>query len=184
MTASVWEAYRDLLVIHLDTPEIGPLLDWSTQVSLGTGEPLLQDGAPTDSMYLLLQGHLSVHVEMDGHSIRLGEIEPGNWVGEVAYYTRCGVACSTVTALEPSVLLRLHFADFNALIETRAEVACRLSHVLITLLAQRLRATVNDPVLDPEGKLMMLGDLSVPLERQPHRHAGLLGFVRDLLGVR
>lgn len=184
MSGDAWAEYRDLLAGLLETDDLAPLLDHATAVDLDAGSVLLRDQAPTDSMYLVLAGRLEVHVELGEHAIRLGEIAPGNWVGEVAYYTRCERACSTVTALESSRLLRLRFDDYTDLVRSQAEVACRLSHLLIAMQVQRLRATVNDPVLDPEGRLLMLGDFSIPLDQQPHRHAGLLDFVGKLMGVR
>jgi len=183
VNGDVWADHRDLLSDHLGTRELAPLLERASLVDLDAGGVLLRDHGPADSMYLVLAGRLEVHVELSGHTIRLGEIEPGNWVGEVAYYTRRETACSTVIALEGTRLLCLRFDDYTALIKSQAEVACRLSHVLIAMLVQRLRATVNDPVLDPEGKLLMLGDLSIPLDQQPHGHAGLRDFFRNLMGM-
>lgn len=184
MSEAAWEQYRELLAEHLGTDDLAPLLDRATEVVLTAEDTLLADQESADAMYLVLDGCLEVHVAMAEHTIRLGEITPGNWVGEVAYYTQCGTACSTVTAMERTHLLRLRFADYDELVRSQAEVACRLSHILITLLVQRLRATVNDPVLDPEGRLLMLGDLSIPLDQQPHRHSGVMAFLRDLMGVR
>lgn len=184
MMADPWADYRDDLADQLGCDDLAPLLDRSALLALDSGAALLKDGEPTDAMYLLLAGRLQVQIEFGGHAIRLGEIEPGNWVGEVAYYTRCETACSTVTALAPSTLLRLPFAAYTELVKSQAEVACRLSHLLIAMQAQRLRATVNDPVLDPEGRLLMLGDLSIPLDQQPHHHRGLADFLRHLMGVR
>jgi CRP-like cAMP-binding protein len=184
MTTDIWADYRDLLTDHLGDVDLAPLLDRASQIDVAAGQVLLRDQAATDSMYLVLAGKLDVHVELGEHTIRLGEIEPGNWVGEVAYYTRCSKACSTVTAIEPSRLMQLKFAAYSALQQERSEVACRLSHLLIAMQVQRLRATVNDPVLDPEGRLLMLGDLSIPLDQQPHRHTGLGDFFRKLMGSR
>lgn len=182
--ADPWTDYRGELADLLGCDDLAPLLDRAALVELPAGNALLKDGEATDAMYLLLAGRLQVQVEFGRHGIRLGEIEPGNWVGEVAYYTRCGTACSTVTTLAQSSLLRLSFAAYAELIRSQAEVACRLSHLLIAMQAQRLRATVNDPVLDPEGRLLMLGDLSIPLDQQPHRHHGVMEFLGRLMGVR
>jgi CRP-like cAMP-binding protein len=184
VSGDVWADCRDLLSEHLGTDDLSPLLDRATRIERAAGEALLRDQQPADAMYLVLEGRLEVHVELAGHSIRLGEVTPGNWVGEVAYYTHCDTACSTVTAMERTHLLALRFDDYGELMKSQAEVACRLSHVLIALLVQRLRATVNDPVLDPEGQLLMLGDLSIPLDQQPHRHSGVVEFFRNLMGAR
>ncbi|TCJ11958.1 cyclic nucleotide-binding domain-containing protein [Parasulfuritortus cantonensis] len=184
MSDDPWSEYRGLLADLLGTDDLAPLLERAELQGVGAGETLLKDSEPTDSMYLVLDGRLEVHVELGEHTIRLGEIASGNWVGEVAYYTHNDAACSTVTALAPSTLLRLRFARYTELIKSQAEVACRLSHLLIAMQVQRLRATVNDPVLDPEGRLLMLGDLSIPIDQQPHRHGGVLDFIRKLAGVR
>lgn len=184
MSAPDWSDHRGLLADLLGTDDLDPLLQRASLADLDTGQTLLRDSEPTDSMYLVLDGTLEVFVELGTHAIRLGEIVPGNWIGEVAYYTHCKTACSTVTALTQVRLLRLRFDDYTELIREQTEVACRLSHVLIGMQVQRLRTTVNDPVLDPEGKLLMLGDLSVPLDQQPHHHGGVLDFIRNLMGVR
>jgi CRP-like cAMP-binding protein len=184
MSGDIWSDYRGLLASLLGTDELAPLLDRAMPIAVDAGQILLKDSEPTDSMYMVLAGRLEVHVELGEHTIRLGEIEAGNWVGEVAYYTRCATACSTVLAIEQSTLLRLPFEAYNDLMRSQTEVSCRLSHVLISMLVQRLRATVNDPVLDPEGRLLMLGDLSLPIEQQPHHHGGVLDFLRGLTGVR
>jgi CRP-like cAMP-binding protein len=183
MSADIWSEYRDLLASLLGTDDLAPLLDRTMPLAVGAGQVLLKDSEATDSMYMVLSGRLEVHVELGAHTIRLGEIVSGNWVGEVAYYTQCRTACSTVVAIENSTLLRLPFEAYADLMRSQAEVACRLSHVLISMLVQRLRATVNDPVLDPEGRLLMLGDLSLPIEPQPHHHGGVLDFIRGLMGV-
>ncbi|MDD5365860.1 MAG: cyclic nucleotide-binding domain-containing protein [Gallionellaceae bacterium] len=184
MSEDIWAEYRDLLADLLGTDDLAPLLDRAAPVAIDNGQVLLKDSEPTDSMYLVLSGRLEVHIELDTHTIRLGEIEAGNWVGEVAYYTHCDTACSTVMALEMSTLLRLPFEAYTDLVRSQAEVACRLTHLLIAMQVQRLRATVNDPVLDPEGRLLMLGDLSIPIDQQPLHHGGVLDFIRKLTGIR
>ncbi|MFA5083390.1 MAG: cyclic nucleotide-binding domain-containing protein [Hydrogenophilaceae bacterium] len=184
MSEDIWGEYRELLADLLGTDDLEPLLDRAQPLAIGAGQVLLKDSEPTDSMYLVLSGRLEVHVELGAHAIRLGEIEAGNWVGEVAYYTRCDTACSTVTAVQTSTLLRLPFAAYTDLVKGQAEVACRLTHLLIAMQVQRLRATVNDPVLDPEGRLLMLGDLSIPIDQQPLHHGGVLDFIRKLTGIR
>lgn len=183
MAEDVWSDYRERLVELLGGDDLEPLLERATLAEVAAGQVLLKDGGPTDSMYLVLDGCLEVHVELGEHTIRLGEIVTGNWVGEVAYYTRCETACSTVAAVRASTLLRLPFAGYTELVASQADVACRLSHMLIAMLVQRLRATVNDPVLDPEGRLLMLGDLSVPTDPHLHHHGGLADFVRKLMGM-
>lgn len=153
-------------------------------LELPRGEMLLRDQGPVTALHLLLDGRVGMSVEVAGHSIQLGAMEAGNWIGEVAYFSGSRVSCSTVVAEADCRLLRLDFEAFANLARTAPEAACRLTHVLVTMLIHRLRATVQNPVLDTDGQLLMLADLSLPSpERDAARHR-LIDFVRTLLGAR
>lgn len=174
--------HESLLVEQLGIPDIGPLSERCALVEAKAGEVLLRDQQPVDSLYLLLEGRLSMSVEIEGHAIVLGEINPGNWVGEVALFSGSSCSVSTVTAVGAAKLLRLGFDDFTAMVEAAPEIACRLTHVLINMMIQRLRATINDPILDPAGQFLMLGDLSLPMPAN-HEHHGVRDFFKKLLGI-
>lgn len=174
--------YAPLLSREVGEDNVSALLDYARLFEIPAGTVLVRDQGPLGALYLLLEGRLSIAVEMAGHAITLGELDPGNWVGEVALFSGSHTACSTVQAREDCKLLRLEFTDFFQLEKQAPEAACRLTHTLVTMLIHRLRATVNDPILDPEGQLLMLGDLSMPLPG-PADHPGLLGFMKRLLGV-
>lgn len=174
--------HESMLVEQLGMTELGPLFERCSLKEAMTGEVLLRDQQPVDSLYFLLEGRLSMSVEVEGHAILLGEINPGNWVGEVALFSDRSLSVSTVTAVGAARLLRLRFDDFTAIVEEAPEVACRLTHVLIGMMVQRLRATINDPILDPAGQFLMLGDLSLPMPAH-HEHHGVRDFFKKLLGV-
>lgn len=174
--------HESLLIDQIGMTELGPLFERCTLTEAQAGEVLLRDGQPVDSLYLLLEGRLFMSVEVDGHTIQLGEINPGNWVGEVALFSGSSEAVSTVAAVGAAKLLRLRFDDFRDMVQTAPEVACRLTHVLIGMMIQRLRATINDPILDPAGQLLLLGDLSLPMPAHREHH-GVRDFFRKLLGV-
>lgn len=174
--------HESMLIEQLGMTELGPLFERCALTEAEAGEVLLHDGQPVDALYLLLEGRLSMSVEVDGHTIVLGEISAGNWVGEVALFSGSSLAVSSVAAVGPVKLLRLRFDDFRAMIEVAPDVACRLTHALIGMMIQRLRATINDPILDPAGQLLMLGDLSLPMPAHREHH-GVRDFFRKLLGV-
>lgn len=158
------------------------LLERAELIALDQRAILMRDQGEVDSLYLLLEGRLALSVEMAGHTIRLGEIDPGNWVGEVALFSGSTHAVSSVEAVSEVKLLRLPFAVFHALIRDAPSAACQLTHVLIGMLIQRLRATANDPILDPDGQLLLLGQLSTPREGQAEHH-GIRNLLKNLLGV-
>jgi len=147
------------------------------------GTLLVRDQAPIDALYLVLEGELSLCVEIPGHTIHLGEMGPGNWVGEVALFTSSKLASTTVEVAVDSTLLKLPFADFENMLQAAPASACRLAHVLIGMLIHRLRTSANDPVLDPEGKLLFMGDLSAPEEVLHPPHTGVMQYLKSLLGI-
>jgi CRP-like cAMP-binding protein len=176
-------AALDLLGEQLGEHHAATLLERASLVEYSQGEVLLQDQGEVDALYLLVEGRLSLSVETAGHTIRLGEIDAGNWVGEVALFSGSARSVSRVEAVTAARLLRLAFQDFRDLIQKAPETACKLTHVLIGMLIQRLRATANDPILDPDGQLLLLGQLSAAAEAHAEHH-GIRDFLKNLLGVR
>lgn len=173
----------ELLKAQVGAEHATVLLDSGSLIDCGQGEVILDDQGEVDALYLLLAGRLSLSVEMAGHTIQLGEIEPGNWVGEVALFSGSPSSVSRVEAVNEAKLLRLPFKDFQRLVREAPGAACQLTHVLIAMLIQRLRATANDPILDSDGQLLMLGQLSVPVDAHPVHH-GVRDFLKNLLGVK
>ncbi len=180
----------DLLFAHLPdladqlgSEHVAALIDRSEVMDLPEGTVLIRDQDPIDSLYLVLSGRLRICIEVADHSISFGELTEGNWVGEMALFSGENVASSTVTAASATSVLRLGFDAFQAMREADPLAAGRLTHVLIAMLIKRLRATANDPILDPEGQLIILGDLNVPAERLGHHRQGLLSALKSLFGV-
>jgi CRP-like cAMP-binding protein len=178
------QEFAKVLADQIGAEHVDVFLEHASLVDLPRGEVLLSDQQPVSAMYLLLDGRVGLSVEVAGHSIHLGSMDSGNWIGEVAYFSGSRVSCSSVTAETDSRLMRLGHAEFGALARSAPEAACRLTHVLVTMLVHRLRATVQNPVLDADGQLFMLGDLSLPVPRHPEHSAGIVGFFRELLGIR
>ncbi len=176
--------YTELLAGQVGKENAPVFIEHASLQELAKGEVLLRDQEPVSAMYLLLEGRLAMSVDVAGHSIHLGHMDSGNWVGEVAYFGASRVACSTVMAESDALVMRLGYAEFGALARGAPEAACRLTHVMVTMLIHRLRATVQNPVLDADGQLLMLGDLSLPSPTPSLHDHGVVGFMRRLLGVR
>lgn len=171
------------LVGQLGVEHVKPLLDRISVRNLSDGEVLLHDQAPIDSLYLVLSGCLRLSIEFADHAIQLGEIGPGNWVGELGYFSGVRLASSSVTACGDTEVARLAYKDFDALLNDDSVAVCRLTHGFIQMLMRRLAVTANNPIIDPQGEMLLLGDLSVPwtdLAQSPH---GVVDFLKTLLGV-
>jgi CRP-like cAMP-binding protein len=172
------------LVEQLGADHIKPLLDRITIHALETGQVMVHDQEPIDSFLLVLSGRLQLAIELSGHTIQLGEIRPGNWCGELGYFSGIRRASSTVTAGEETTVARLSYVDFDALIAEDSIAVCRLTHAFIQMLIRRLQVTANNPVIDPEGNMLLLGDLTVPLSEMKLKPHGVVDFIKSLLGER
>ncbi len=168
---------------QLGVEHVKPLLERFSLRTLNEGEVLVHDQAPIDSLYLVLSGCLRLSVEFGDHAIQLGEIGPGNWIGELGYFSGVRLASSTATAGGEAEVAQLTYRDFDALLDEDSVAVCRLTHGFIQMLMRRLAVTANNPIIDPQGEMLLLGDLSVPwtdLARNPH---GVVDFLKTLLGV-
>lgn len=171
------------LTRQLGTEHAAATLGYAQVVDLPEGEVLVRDQEPIDALYLVLRGELSLSVDIPGHRIHLGEMGPGNWIGEVAFFSGGNSASTTAAAASDCKLMRLSFADYETMIQMAPASACRLAHVLIGMLIHRLRNSASDPVLDPEGRLLFLGNLSAPEEVLHPPHTGVLEYLKGLLGI-
>jgi len=172
------------LVDQLGPDHIKPLLDRITLHELENCQIMVHDQEPIDAFFLVLSGRLQLAIELSGHTIQLGEIRPGNWCGELGYFSGIRRASSTVTAGEDTTVARLSYADFDALIAEDSIAVCRLTHAFIQMLIRRLQVTANNPVVDPDGNLLLLGDLTVPLSELSRKPHGVIDFIKSLLGAR
>lgn len=133
--------------------ELGPanlqtLLAATTPLELPAGRKIIRDRMPVDSLYLILEGKVSISVEANKRAIKLGELGPGEWLGEVSVLSGELLASSTVTTETPSRFLRLRHEKFEELIWKNAEVSGVLLRQLVLMLADRLRksgATLKRP---------------------------------------
>ena len=168
---------------QLGVEHLKPLLDRIMVRKLESGEVLVRDQAPLDAFYLVLSGCLRLAVEFGDHAIHLGEVGAGNWVGEVAFFSGTGLSSTTVTACGDTELARLSFQDFDTLLDEDSVAVCRLTHGFIQMLMRRLSVTANNPIIDPQGEMLLPGDLTVPMSELTQGPHGVVDFLKSLLGV-
>ena len=133
--------------------ELGPanleiLLSATTPLELPANRKIIRDRMPVDSLFLILEGKVAISVEANKRAIKLGELGPGEWLGEVSVLSGELLASSTVTTEAPSRFLRLRHEKFDELIWKHAEVSGVLLRQLVLMLADRLRklgATLKQP---------------------------------------
>ena len=156
--------------------ELGPanlatLLNAITVLELPAGRKVIRDRMPVDALYMILDGRVTISVEEFGQSITLGQLGPGEWLGEVSVLSGELLASSTVTTETPVRFLRMRHQAFEDLIATNEEIASVLLRQLVLMLADRLRksgATLKSP-LNIAAATDVSGDAAAP-PRQPARN--------------
>ena len=136
------------LAEELGQANLTKLLEATTSFELPAGRKVIRDRMPVDSLYMILDGKVSISVEASGRSIKLGELGPGEWLGEVSVLSGELLASSTVTTDTMVKFLRLKHEKFEDLITKSQEVSSVLLRQLVLMLADRLRksgATLKEP---------------------------------------
>lgn len=126
--------------------ELGPdnlkrLLAVCSEISLPAERRLMRDRMPVESVYVVLEGELVATVDSNGHTVEVGRIGPGDWLGEVAVLSGNRTASSNVSTATPCRLLKLRAQDFENLALHDAEISLVLVGRMVELMAARLRSS-------------------------------------------
>lgn len=138
----------------LGTANVSSLLAATSKLELPANRVIIRDRMPVDSLYLILDGEVSITVEENGRAIKLGVIGPGQVLGEVSVLSGEQQASSTVTSLSPVKMLRLRHQAFEDLIASNYAIASVLLQHFVDMLADRLRASVQSFSDLKEGKVL------------------------------
>lgn len=145
-----------LWAANLGPANVASLLAATSRLELPANRVIIRDRMPVDSLYLILDGEVSITVEENGRSIKLGVIGPGQVLGEVSVLSGERQASSTVTSLTPVRMLRLRHQAFEDLIGANQAIASLLLEHFVNMLADRLRASVHSLYELKQGKVPAL----------------------------
>lgn len=128
------------LLASLDADERAQLSGAESLVHLEADEVLIQRGDPGNSMYVLVEGLLRVHIPVgeDGEEV-VRPIRPGSYLGELSLLTG-DPRSATVDAELPSTLIEIRQGDLQPLLMARPELAERLAQDVARLQVQDERA--------------------------------------------
>lgn len=126
----------------LDADTTAALADQLERVSLPAGALLLRQGDPGDAVYFVVSGRLRVFtIRDDGHDVRLGEVGPGESVGEMALVSG-DRRMASVRAETSCELLRLSKAGYDLLVARAPQALGMFARVMAERLARSARARV------------------------------------------
>ena len=120
----------------------------ATEIGLERGAALFKQGDPGDALYAVLAGAMEISIlSLDGRKLSLDLVGPGAVFGEIALFDP-GPRTATVTAVEPSRVLRVLSADVMAELHQHPELAIDM----VRLAGQRMRwmgGQLNEQVFLP-----------------------------------
>jgi CRP-like cAMP-binding protein len=112
-------------------------IQWAT---VPRGTLILKQGAPGDCLYFVVSGRLRAYaLRDDGSEARIGEIEPGESVGEMALLSK-EPRSANVAAVTDCQLLRLSKLGFDRLVTEHPKTMAAFTRNIIERLGQRIRA--------------------------------------------
>jgi len=175
ITAKEFEQRFKALAAQFRSPaDIKVLLEHCSMTSVPAGTRIIAYGGAVSTLYLVWTGLLSASIEEGDLKLALGDIRPGQWVGEITMIDP-GPANASVTAVENSQLLALSHAEFNVLRDTQPSVAGALLRALCLNITARLRPT-------GERIIEQIGDAQYRLQDlPPEQKAGGLRLIASLL---
>lgn len=129
---------EDWLQVELGSAAlVDELLAWVEIHKLETGGVLFAADDAADSLYLVRNGRLDLTVAVEGKPFTIRSIQAGGTVGEMGLY-RSRDRTATVTAAEPSCVLRVSKDRMNAIESQSPALAVALHKLFVRLLASRL----------------------------------------------
>jgi CRP-like cAMP-binding protein len=128
-----------------------PLLQGFTETGLGIlagictprsypqGTPLFAENMVSDSMLVIAEGRVALSTRSDRGELPMGELGPGDWLGELSLIQTGQRAC-TATAATAVTAFEIRQADFQRLMGTKPQACMKLLMAICTHFGQKVMA--------------------------------------------
>ncbi len=125
----------------LNDADVEWMIATGAKQQLNPGQVLIREGKPATSVFLVLEGVLSVVAQAAGNR-EVARLRSGEIVGEMSFVDSRPPS-ATVQAVEPSSVLAIPRRDLEARLMQDAPFAARFYRALAVFLSDRLRSTVG-----------------------------------------
>ena len=115
----------------------------TVEVGVAPNQPVLEEGAPAEAFFVVLDGALAVFRDAVGQPVQLlARLYPGDFFGELGLFSdRRSVA--SVRATETSRLLRIEGDPFLAFVDERPEIQLQLQMVAARRHSHNMASTLE-----------------------------------------
>ena len=134
-----------------------------------TGEPIVQQGANGDSLYVVHHGRIGVRVQVDGSLADVATLGPGDIFGEMSVLTGEARA-ATCTARAETVCYVIDRPAFEEMLAAQPAIA---EHFCATIARRQTELEAQREGLSA----------AIRARREVDRHSQLLGRIRELFGI-
>ena len=124
----------------LTDDDVDWLLSVGERLKIAVGETIVTEGEAVGAIYIVLAGRFAVTV--GERQAKLAGLSAGEIVGEISLIDS-RPPTATVTATEPSIVLRMSETMVHARLRSDQAFAARLYKAIAVFLAQRLRQTTT-----------------------------------------
>jgi len=155
----------------LDTDVLRQVMDLADLIHIARGDALIREGEPADTLYLVISGRFTVFAG----ALAIAEVQPGEPVGELAFFSGGTRTASVIAARNSAVLALSRDAYERISAQTPA-----LANGILASLSKRLASTVSaSPGLRPRaGQVVaLLPGANAPIA--PALISGLRGAFAD-----
>jgi CRP-like cAMP-binding protein len=137
------------------TPEqIGRLAEENVERVYAAGEPVIRQGTPGDSLFVIMSGRVEVTVVQEGApSVRLATLEEGDYFGEMSLMTGAPRS-ATVAALVETRLLEVGKESFRRILAAQPNLVEQLGAALQLRQSERAQAMASVDRSIPESQDM------------------------------
>ena len=154
-TAAVERRVRSLQRIGMLGPltpeQIGRLAEENVERVYAAGEPVIRQGDPGDSLFVIMSGRVEVTVLQEGAaSVRLATLDEGDYFGETSLMTGAPRS-ATVAALVETRLLEVGHESFRRILAAQPNLVEQLGAALQVRESERAQAMASVDRVRPES---------------------------------
>lgn len=123
---------------HLPTPVLEELASRLTEERFRSADAVVVEGSTDDRLYLIVEGRAESSTVGTSGVVPLATLGPGELFGEISLLEPGSRRRSTVTAVEPLLLLSLHAADFHRALDAHPGARSAFEKLADDLLVTKL----------------------------------------------
>lgn len=146
----------------LDKPCVQRFIDLAHKRSLPPRQVLIREGEPARSLFLLLEGSVSIVLDDEtGREVVLAYLNPGDFVGEMCLFPEQSVRTAIVRARRATLTAEMPIEQFRSFAHEHPDIMFVIAGQLATRLRDTSQRVADLSFLDVAGRLArVLLDLS------------------------